>query len=162
MVIKHIIPIEELRARLELDPTCPSHLRWKIGRNKGQPAGCKDSCGYYQIGWDAKRRLSCHRIVWALHNGRWPEQTVDHINRDRGDNRPENLRIASPTDQNLNVGIRKDNRTGFRGVSEDNGKFRGYINFLGKRVWTKRYETAEECAEQVRRLREIYYAEALA
>ena len=43
------------------------------------------------------------RVVWALCNNELPSQTVDHINGDRQDNRIENLREVSQTDNNLNT-----------------------------------------------------------
>jgi hypothetical protein len=36
-----------------------------------------------------------HRLVWFLEYGTVPK-TLDHINRDRADNRLENLRVATP------------------------------------------------------------------
>ena len=43
-----------------------------------------------------------HRVAWALHHGDWPEHTIDHINRDRSDNRLENLRDVPQAVNNTN------------------------------------------------------------
>ena len=42
------------------------------------------------------------RVVFLYHHGRWPEPTVDHINRDTLDDRIENLREATLSVQNKN------------------------------------------------------------
>lgn len=36
-----------------------------------------------------------HHLAWLVHTGRWPDGLVVHINRNRDDNRPENLSIAT-------------------------------------------------------------------
>jgi hypothetical protein len=38
-----------------------------------------------------------HRIIWLMHIGSWPKQSIDHINHIRHDNRIENLRDVSPS-----------------------------------------------------------------
>lgn len=43
-------------------------------------------------------------------------EKIDHINRDRHDNRRENLRIASPSQNMANRAINKSNTTGYKGV----------------------------------------------
>lgn len=53
-------------------------------------AACK--CGINGVVY----RDSAHRVVWYLHNGLIPEgMEIDHINRDRLDNRIENLRLVT-------------------------------------------------------------------
>ena len=42
---------------------------------------------------------------------------VDHKNRDRKDNRIENLRWVTSSENNLNMGIKKHNTTGFKWIS---------------------------------------------
>ena len=47
--------------------------------------------GYLHV-HHANKRFKCHRVVWLLHKGEWPKGEIDHINRNRADNRIENLR----------------------------------------------------------------------
>ena len=47
--------------------------------------------------------LNFHRFVWALCHGSWPQLTIDHINGNRLDNRIENLREVSQSENTLNM-----------------------------------------------------------
>lgn len=61
----------------------------------GKRAFTAVSTGGYHVGTMFGHVYSAHRVAWALHHGRWPTQTLDHINRTRTDNRIDNLREAS-------------------------------------------------------------------
>ena len=82
-----------------------------IGRVVGHP----DGRGYLQIR-HGKRELIAHRVAWLLFYGEWPdpERDLDHINRDRTDNRITNLRLATRSENIVNSPVR--NRLGVKGV----------------------------------------------
>lgn len=57
-----------------------------------------------------------HRVIVLIVTGAWPEACVDHINGDKLDNRWENLRAASRTENNRNGVGRKDRKGPYKGV----------------------------------------------
>jgi hypothetical protein len=81
----------------------------------GRVVGHSDGRGYLQIRHQGKE-LIAHRVAWLLAYGEWPdpERDLDHINRDRTDNRIENLRLATRSENIVNGPVR--NRLGVRGV----------------------------------------------
>lgn len=94
----------------------------------------KDACGYY-MGRVFQRHLKAHRVVWALENGSWPEECLDHINGVRTDNRIVNLREVSPAENQKNLRMGKDNISGFVGVIQHkNGRWRATINTDGSQI----------------------------
>ena len=66
-------------------------------------------------------RLFAHQVVWLLFNDGLPETSIDHKDRDQTNNRIDNLRPASRTEQQGNKGLQKNNSTGFKGVSFKKG-----------------------------------------
>lgn len=99
------------------------HLKWKTykrRRNMDKPVGTEHSSGYllFSTGVSGKvYSLRVHRVVWFLVHDEWPEHFVDHINRDRTDNRLANLRLASDTQNARNSTLPITNKSGYRGVS---------------------------------------------
>jgi hypothetical protein len=86
-----------------------------------------------------------HRVVMFADE---PYQ-VDHWNGDTLDNRKDNLRICTPTQNRGNVNVQSNSTTGYKGVSFEKsiGRYRAYINFQGERHNLKTFKTPEEAAQ---------------
>ena len=111
-----------------------------------------NSCGYYRIDLleNGKRKtFKIHRLI-AFHFIPNPENKseIDHINRDRTDNRIENLRWVSHSENQQNQGIKKNNKTGIKNIfydkSRDRWIFKKRIN--NNTTW-KWFKTKEEAIE---------------
>lgn len=58
-----------------------------------------------------------HRVIWALVTGAWPEEDIDHEDRDPSNNRWSNLRAVSHAVNMRNLPPRLSNTSGVCGVS---------------------------------------------
>lgn len=114
---------------------------------KGSIAGCLRNDGYVVIGFDGQSYLA-HRLAWCWVTGEIPDIEVDHINGNRADNKFDNLRLATRSEnlQNLRFGSRY--KTGL-GVSwcKREGKFRACIKLNGVYKSLGYYDT-ENLAQQ--------------
>lgn len=80
-------------------------LRWRSSKGAakaGNVAGTKHRRGYVNICLYGKR-YGAHRVVWLHVNGEWPKHEIDHVNGDKGDNRIENLRDITHTENTQNI-----------------------------------------------------------
>lgn len=92
------ITADMVRAQLFYCPTTGGFRRKSTGNRTGQ-----EKSGYLVIRiFD--RKFFAHRLAFLLTHGYWPNGVVDHINRDRMDNRPCNLRDVTPTENARNRG----------------------------------------------------------
>ena len=89
--------------------------------------------------------LSMHRQIMNPPKG----LLVDHRNRNGLDNRRENLRLATYSENNCNKAKRKNTSSRFVGVSFDKRKQRwvAYINYNGKRIFLGYFDTEIEAAK---------------
>lgn len=103
-------------------------------RKAGKPVGHKCTTGYLQVRLLGKN-LSVARICWIIAVGTLPDQ-IDHINRDKTDNRLCNLRESCQTRNQRNKATQKNNTSGKKGVSFDrqSGLWKVRIGAGNKRV----------------------------
>ena len=118
MRYKPLPPLEELRENIDYNPNT-GILIWKKTpfRNlEGKTVGRDNGVGYLQTRYKKKFYL-CSRLAYYIYHGVDPlQKQVDHINRDRLDNRIKNLRLATPSQNIINASLNKNNTSGFKGV----------------------------------------------
>jgi len=88
-----------------------------------------------------------HRIVWKTHFGKIPVgMDVDHINQDKSDNRIENLRLGTRSQNKSNSKKHKDNRSGFKGVTyyKRYNKWMAQISHNYKKITIGYFDTPQE------------------
>lgn len=137
-------------------------LHWKESRGQakaGKEAASTGGGGYLQLCYKG-RRTQVHRVIYMMHHGPIPEgMYVDHINGDRTDNRIENLRLCTPTQNQINRGAPKTSTSGVKGVvwRPSRKKWEATIRASGKKYYVGLFGTIEEAAQaQARRSRELF------
>lgn len=93
-------------------------FQWKTWnkKNAGKRAGHIENNGYERVKLGGKK-ISVHRIVWEMHHGKITNSfEIDHVDRNRSNNKLENLRKVTRNQNQRNVGTQKNNKLGFKGV----------------------------------------------
>lgn len=121
----------------------------KIGRSGpkarvGDIAGRITEKGYVRVYVDGSP-YAAHRLIWIMHYGESAKE-IDHINGIKSDNRIENLRSVTRSQNRMNVGAYSSNKSGVRGVSwsKANKKWIAQIQKDGRKIGIGYFSTIEE------------------
>lgn len=118
---------------------------WRESRTNGirenSLAGSKHNSGYITISVDGVP-YQAHRLAWFYIYAEWPIGELDHINRERADNRVSNLRNISKAGNQYNIGLPKHNRSGCLNVfwNAPTGKWKVHMKVLGKNYFGGSFE----------------------
>lgn len=151
---------EHLRSVLEYEKET-GVFRWLVtSRNvkSGDVAGyIRPPNNYLQIGVAGKQHPA-HRLAWLYCHGSWPDGMLDHINGNRIDNRIENLRIVTNSENMQNMrAARRDSTTGRLGVARNGRNFAVRITTKGKRIYVGTFRTIEEASNAyISKKREVH------
>lgn len=120
-----MLTAERLREALDYNPLT-GEFRWLVTLSNRAPAGklagtIEPRDGYRKISVDGVD-YRAGRLAFLWMTGQWPDPEVDHINRVAGDDRWENLREATRSQNNGNVGRRSHNTSGLKGVFASSSK----------------------------------------
>lgn len=131
-------------------------LWWKEpkgGRVISKPAGCKRPDGYVIVCIDYKMYMA-HRVIFEMHYGKIPNViSIDHIDRDKSNNRIENLRLATKQENGRNNSAR-----GFCWIKRENS-FTAYITIDGKKKHLGYYDNALDARASYLRSRRKHFGE---
>ena len=133
----------------------------KVSRGRfkaGSRAGCINSATGYRVIKINGKQYRSSRLAHLYMTGEWPEKEMDHINRIKDDDRWENLRPATRTEQVINRGMQKNNTSGHKGVSWDKRKkkWKAQIKVDKKQIHLGLFDNLEE-AVAVRKEAELKY-----
>jgi hypothetical protein len=137
----------ELKKELFYDPKT-GFFTWKITNRtkvKGNKTGKLTKSGYYQIRFK-NTYFYAHRLAWLYVYGINPDGEIDHINRDKADNRITNLRLCTRSQNLMNRKQQTNNTTGHAGIyySKVMNKWCARGKVEGKNKHLGSYATKEE------------------
>ena len=140
---------EQIAKELKIDEY--GRLWWikpERGRNRHKPISSSDKDGYIRIIL-RPGNYTGHVLAWVLYYKEWPDvrYDIDHINGIKTDNRKENLRLVTRSQNMLNSHkASKASTSGFPGVSFSNSKnkWRAYIKINYRQIFGGYYDSKEE------------------
>ena len=141
--------LQELHEHVSYNPET-GLLYWKTTRGRakaGNIVGSVASDGYIKVQFMGSMYLA-HRLAWLMTYGRWPDNEIDHINRDKADNRIANLRDVTAVENMANRALLSSNTSGVSGVIWHNsaGKWQVLVGRNNKRFYLGHYSDKDEAA----------------
>lgn len=121
------------------------YLVWK-GRWSGVPAFREPDKDGYLIGRLDGRRRKAHRLIWKMVHGTEPQE-IDHIDGDRTDNRPGNLRSVSKAVNARNRALQSNNTSGCVGVLWTKDRWEARIKLNGRTTCLGRFHNFEDAVK---------------
>lgn len=107
--------------------------------------------GYFQIvtwkGLGKNKRFSRAHIIWWKAYGRWPALSLDHIDRDKTNDRIDNLREATPRENSGNRTKQNELPTGvclYKSARNKKNPYMAHAYIGGKQVYLGCFPSAEE------------------
>ena len=139
-------------------------LYWKVAKaNKikvGDAAGSLNKTSGYFFTMINRKKYSNHRLIFLMHHGYLP-QCLDHIDGNKINNRIENLRPATISENGRNSKTPKNNTSGIKGVSwyARYKKWQAQLMINREVKYLGYFKTIEQAEEAVKKAREELHGE---
>ena len=154
---------EQLRSVLDYDQET-GIFTWKVRTSPkvkaGDVTGCPGGDGYLLIGVQS-RLYRAHRLAWLHTYGVWPEDQLDHINRNRSDNRISNLREVTTKQNGQNRSKQSNNTSGHPGISwhKRDSKWGAHIRHNQKLIHLGYFTDIEEAVSARKAAEKFYWSD---
>ena len=150
LIMNSDISQEELKYKLNYFPDTGVFTWRDVPENyrfKNKIAGLTTINGYIRIKIYQKH-FYAHRLAWLYIHGKLPDNFIDHINKNRADNRIINLRDITCSENGRWRGKDRDNSSGYKGVfgHPESKKWRAQIRKDKITYHIGTFETKEEAA----------------
>lgn len=125
----------------------------------GQVAGTKNTDGYIRVQINGKF-YAAHKLIYLMWHGVYPD-CIDHINGNRSDNRIENLREVTRSQNQWNRKTGKNNTSGIKGVVFDTNrnKWTASLYIDGKQKTLGRFDDIKLAELVVQKARDKHHKE---
>jgi hypothetical protein len=148
---------ERLRELLHYDPDT-GIFTWLVTHHRicvGDRAGYinRSGCQPWRYIMIDQRGYRASRLAWFYMTGEWPVPEIDHRDRNPINDAWDNLHLATSTQNSVNQRMRRDNRSGFKGVHPYGTRFIARTRINGKYLHLGIFNTAEEAAAEYNRVR---------
>ena len=129
-------------------------LTWRVARSHrvkvGGIAGTTHPSGRLSV--RIGKNYYVHRIAWLIMTGKWPENQIDHIDRDPSNNKWSNLRDVTQTENQCNKG----NNSEYPGVCKNKNSFYARLQIDGVRHHSICFNNIEDAIEARLALEEVH------
>lgn len=117
-------------------------------RFAGSFAGTRIKDGRLSIRIDGMRYLAS-RLAWLYVTGSWPTSQVDHRDCVKSNDRWDNLRLATTSQNGANTNKRSNNTSGYKGVTwaRRRKKWQAQIAVRGKHLYLGQFDSANAAAK---------------
>lgn len=141
-------------------PESTRHERAWNTKYAGRQAGSLSTRGYLHVRI-LGRDYRAHRVIWLIVTGDWPGQGLDHADGDPSNNRFDNLRPASQTENRANSRRPKNNTTSFKGVTLDrrDGRYLATIGVNSQKHYLGHFDCPEKAHQAYLAAAEKHFGE---
>lgn len=120
------------------------HAQWNKRYANTRAGTIRGPNGYRHIQFGEKGFYREARLAFLYMTGDWPNFHIDHANGEPGDNRWNNLRQASVSQNMANKNVRIDSRSKFKGVRKNCHKWESRIKVNGRETYLGNFSSPEE------------------